>query len=106
MLGQAIRGTHNIETLVDRAELVHVRVEFLGDRIVRLLWMKWIGDRTFDRLVMFGKWSIGKGGEWPKDTPDSFGIHDERTHVIRGLGIDFEVWHIVPHPFLLRLVPP
>src|SRR6185369_10782043 len=68
--------------------------------------MQRICDRTLDRLVVLRKWSIGKCREWSKDATDAFGIHDERSHVIRRFRIDFEIRHVVAEPFLLRLVPP
>ena len=55
---------------------------------------------------MFRKWPIGKGRERREDATDTFGIHDERPHVIRRVRIGFEVGHVVADPSLLRLVPP
>src|SRR5215217_699528 len=68
--------------------------------------MQWICDGTFNRFVVLRKWSISKGREWCKDTTDTLGIHDERTHVIRRFRIGFEIGDVVAYPFLLRVVPP
>src|ERR1700752_378214 len=68
--------------------------------------MKRIGDRTLNRLVMFGKRTICKSCEWSKDASHPFRIHDERTHMVRRLRIRFEVGHVVADPFLLCFVPP
>src|ERR1700738_3300275 len=74
--------------------------------MVGLLRMERIFNRTFDRFVVFGERSIGKSPERPKDSPYALRIHDERTHVIFGLGIDLEVHPVVANPFLLLFVPP
>src|SRR6267378_2051548 len=104
--GQSIGRADNRVTVLRRAVFVLRRFEALGHRIVRLRWMEWVVDRTFDRFVMFGERPIGKGGERPKDSSHALRIHDERTHVIFRLGIDLEVHHVVADPFLLLFVPP
>ena len=38
-----------------------------------------------------------------KIRPDAFRIHDERTHVILGRGVGFEIGHVVANPALLVL---
>src|SRR6185369_3314194 len=68
--------------------------------------MQRICDGTFHRFVVFREWSIGKSREWRKDATDTFGIHDERSHVIRRLRIRLEVRNVVANPLLLRFVPP
>src|SRR5216684_5697963 len=106
MLGHAIGRTDNRVTVLWRGVFVVRRFEALRYRIVRLRWMEWIVNRTLSRFVMFGEGSIGKSGERPKDSSYALRIHDERTHVILGLGIDLEVHHVVADPFLLLFVPP
>src|ERR1700694_2625659 len=68
--------------------------------------MKRVVNRTLDRFVVFRERSIGKGSERPKNSPYALRIHDERAHVIFGLGIGLEGWHGVAHPFLRAFVPP
>src|ERR1043166_7516239 len=68
--------------------------------------MQRIRDRALHRFVVFRKWSISKRREWTKDTTDTLGIHDEWSHVIRRLRIDFEIGNVVADPSLLRVVPP
>src|ERR1700676_4543995 len=68
--------------------------------------MGWIVNRTLDRFIVFGERSIRKGPKRAKDSPYAFRIHDERAHVIFGLGIDLEVRYIISDPFLQAFVPP
>src|SRR3569832_507655 len=106
VLGESIRGTDEIETLVRRTELVEIGGEFFRHRIIRLLRMQRIRDRTLHWFVVLRKRPVGKCGEWSKDTTDTLGIHDERSHVIRWLRIDLEIGNVVTDPLLLRFVPP
>src|SRR5829696_5041242 len=55
---------------------------------------------------MLREWTVGKCGEGSEDPPNPFGIHDERSHVVGWLGIDFEIRHIIADPLLLRFAPP
>src|SRR2546429_4863287 len=74
--------------------------------IVLLSRIKLVVNRTFDWLVVFRERSIGEGSKRGKDPPDAFRIHNERAHMILGLGVDLEVRHVVAHPFLRAFVPP
>src|SRR5581483_6776413 len=58
------------------------------------------------RLVVFGEWPLGERPERAEETSDAFGVHDERAHVILGVGIGLEVRHVVADPSLLRFAPP
>src|SRR6202521_434365 len=106
MLGEAISRADNGVAVLRRAVFVIRRLEAFYHRIVGPLRMEWIVDRALGRFVVFGERSIGKGRERPKDSPYALRIHNERAHVIFGLGIDLEVHHIVANPFLLVFVPP
>ena len=83
-----------------------LRLEFLDHRIIRLLRVQRIGDRAFDRLVVFGKRPVRERGERREDAAHALRIHDERPHVIRRVRIGFEVGNVIADPLLLRLVPP
>src|SRR5262249_19223989 len=101
MFSQSIRRADDIESLIRSSEFVHLRREFLRDRVIGLVWMQWIRDRAFDRFVMLWERSVGKGGQWAENATDSFRIHNEWSHMILRLRVDFEIGHIVADPLLL-----
>src|ERR1700719_1548224 len=105
-LGQSVGRADNRVTVLGGAVFVVRGFETLDHRIVRLLRMEKIVNRTFDRFVVLGERSIGKGRERRKDSTYALRVHDERAHVIFWLGIDLEVRHVVADPFLLFFVPP
>src|SRR5688572_25543175 len=55
---------------------------------------------------MLRKRTIGEGRKRSEDATHAFRIHDERPHVVLGIGINLEIRHVVADPFLLLLVPP
>src|SRR6202051_3667301 len=105
-LGQSVSRADDRVTVLGRAVFIVRGFETLDHRIVRLLRMDSIVYLVFDRFVVLGERSIGKGRERRKDSAYALRVHDERAHVIFWLGIDLEVDHVVADPFLLLFVPP
>src|SRR5581483_829417 len=106
MLGEPVRGADHVVALLRGAVLVHVRLVFPNDRTGGLVWVKRIGDRAFDGLVVLGERSVGEDTDGNEQAAYTLGIHDEGAHVILGFGIGFEVGHIHASPLLVVIVPP
>src|SRR5579863_2626088 len=68
--------------------------------------MQRILDRAFEGFVMLRERPIADRANGNKQTAHSFRVHDERTQMILGMRISFEVWNVVAHPLLSTLVPP
>src|ERR1700674_456505 len=68
--------------------------------------VKRVCDGALDGLVVLGERTIVEAAERDEDTSYAFGIHDERTQVIFGWRVGFEIGHIVADPGLFCLVPP
>ena len=100
MLGQTIRGANDVEALINGAVFIRRCFELLDDWIVRLLGMQHILRRTLDGFVVLGKWPIGKRCQGREDSAYPFRNHDERAHVVFGVGVHFKVGHI--HQTCLR----
>src|SRR5579863_5680091 len=106
VLGQAIGGADDVETVAWSRVFVQRGVVALGDRILRTLGMKSVFNGAFRRLIKLRKRPIGESSEGCEDAANAFGVHDERTHMIFRRRIDLEVSDIVADPLLLRLIPP
>ena len=73
---------------------------FLDHRIIGLVRVQRIRDRTFDRFVEFRERPIRQRAKRYKETPHTLRVHDERSHVIFRSRIGLEVGNIVADPGL------
>src|SRR5262249_8044259 len=102
----SISGADHVEALIRGTEFVVLGLQLLDYRVGRLVGMKRVLYRAFERLIMFREWAFGKRTKRCKQPRDSFRIHDEWTHVILRLGVRFEVGNVVPHPSPCGFAPP
>src|SRR6266702_4081301 len=87
-------GRRRVGELIRLAERLAVLVEHPRGRIAqgsRIAWAERVaGERGLQRLVMLREWTLRQ--ECPREkSSNAFGVHDERSHAVRGIFDSLEV---------------
>ncbi len=68
--------------------------------------MQRVGDRALRWFVVLRERTIRHGTEGHEQPAQALRVHDERAHVVLGIGISLEIRHVIAGPFACSFIEP